>query len=374
MNHFGKTLLALSVALLAGCDKSEDAQDAPAAASEQVLHVYNWSDYIAEDTLENFTKETGIKVVYDVFDSNEVLEAKLLAGASGYDIVVPSNPFLAKQIKAGVFQKLDRAKLGNWDNLDKDLLKALEPSDPGNQYSVPYMWGTIGIGYNVEKVKAALGENAPVDSWDLVFKPENIEKLKSCGVAFLDSPTEMIPAALHYLGYKPDSSDPKEIKAAEDLFLKIRPYVAYFHSSKYISDLANGNICVAVGYSGDVLQAKARAQEAGDRVKIDYSIPKEGAGSFYDMVAIPRDAANVENAYLFINFLMRPDIIAEITNNIGYSNANAAATPLVDEAIRNDPGSYPSQETMATLYAIPDMPIGVQRVMTRGWTKVKLGK
>jgi putrescine transport system substrate-binding protein len=219
-----------------------------------------------------------------------------------------------------------------------------------------------------------LGSNAPTNSWDLLFKPENAAKLKACGISFLDSPTEMLPAALHYLGYPVNSQNKDQIAEAEALFMKIRPSVAYFHSSKYISDLANGNICVAVGYSGDVLQAKARAQEAGDKVKVDYSIPKEGAGSFYDMVAIPRDAANVENAYLFMNFLMRPDIIAEITNNIGYSNANAAATPLVDEAIRDDPGSYPSQAVMATLYAIPDMPIGVQRVMTRGWTRVKLGK
>ena len=240
MNPFAKTLLAMTLAgTVAGA----------AQAQEKVLHVYNWSDYIAEDTLENFTKETGIKVVYDVFDSNEVLEAKLLAGSSGYDVVVPSNPFLAKQIKAGVFQKLDKSKLPNWENLDKDLLKALDPSDPGNQYSIPYMWGTIGIGYNVDKVKAVLGDNAPVDSWDLVFKPENIEKLKSCGVSFLDSPTEILPAALHYLGYAPDSGKADELKKAEELFMQIRPHVAYFHSSKYISDLANGESCVAIGYS-----------------------------------------------------------------------------------------------------------------------------
>ena len=207
MKTFAKTLLAMTLAgAVAGAAQAED----------KVLHVYNWSDYIAEDTLENFTKETGIKVVYDVFDSNEVLEAKLLAGSSGYDVVVPSNPFLAKQIKAGVFQKLDKSKLPNWENLDKDLLKALQPSDPDNLYAVPYMWGTIGIGYNPEKVKAALGEDAPVDSWDLVFKPENMEKLKSCGVSFLDSPTEILPAALHYLGYKPDTTNKDELKKAEE--------------------------------------------------------------------------------------------------------------------------------------------------------------
>ena len=365
MKTFGKTLLALSLtAAVAGA----------AQADSKVLHVYNWSDYIAEDTLANFEKETGIKVVYDVYDSNEVLEAKLLAGSSGYDIVVPSNPFLAKQIKAGVFQKLDKSKLPNWSNLDKDLLKALEPSDPGNQYSIPYMWGTIGIGYNVEKVKAVLGEDAPVDSWDLVFKPENIEKLKSCGVSFLDSPTEILPIALHYLGHSPVSQDAKELKAAEALFLKIRPSVTYFHSSKYISDLANGNLCVAVGYSGDIYQAKSRAEEAKGGVTVAYNIPKEGAGTFFDMIAMPKDAANPEAAYAFMNFLMKPEVMAEITNFVQFPNGNAAATALVDEAIRKDPGIYPSQETMAKLYAFPDLPAKVQRTMTRSWTTIKSGK
>ena len=380
MNHFGKTLLALSVGLLAACDKpaetsSETSQAAPAAKkSSQVLHVYNWSDYIAEDTLENFTKETGIKVVYDVFDSNEVLEAKLLAGSSGYDIVVPSNPFLAKQIKAGVFQKLDRSKLSNWDNLDKDLLKALDPSDPGNLYSVPYMWGTIGIGYNVDKVKAALGDNAPVDSWDLVFKPENIEKLKGCGVAFLDSPTEILPAAMNYLGYKPDSEDPAEIKAAEELFVKVRPSITYFHSSKYISELATGDICVAIGYSGDVYQAKSRAEEAKNGVNVAYSIPKEGAGSFFDMLAVPADAKNVEAAHTFINYLMKPEVIAEITNYVQFPNGNSASTPQVDEAIRTDPGIYPSAEVLKKIYTFPDLPNDTLQRINDSWTTIKTAR
>jgi putrescine transport system substrate-binding protein len=365
MKMFGRTLLTLSLlgAIASG-----------AQANDKVLRVYNWSDYIAPDTVKKFEDETGIRVTYDVFDSNETLEARLLAGKSGYDLVVPSNSFLAKQIKAGVYQELDKSKLPNWKNLNPVLLKNASASDPGNAHAFPYMWGSIGIGFNPQKVKEVLGANAPTNSWDLLFKPENAEKLKACGISFLDSPTEMIPTALHYLGYPVNDQDKQHIAQAQALFMKIRPNVAYFHSSKYISDLANGNICVAVGYSGDVLQAKARAQEAGDKVKIDYSIPKEGAASFYDMLAIPRDAANVENAYLFMNFLMRPDVIADITNSIGYSNANAAATPLVDEAIRNDPGSYPPEAVMATLYAVPDQPIAVQRIMTRGWTKVKLGQ
>ena len=365
MKRFAKTLLALTLTgAVAGAAQAQD----------QVLHVFNWSDYIAEDTLENFTKETGIKVVYDVFDSNEVLEAKLLAGSSGYDVVVPSNPFLAKQIKAGVFQKLDKSKLPNWDNLDKDLLKALDPSDPGNQYSVPYMWGTIGIGYNADKVKAALGEDAPVDSWDLVFKPENIEKLKSCGVAFLDSPTEMLPAALHYLGHEPESGKADELKKAEELFLQIRPHVAYFHSSKYISDLANGNICVAIGYSGDIYQAKSRAEDANNGVTVSYNIPKEGAGSFFDMLAIPADAKNVENAHVFLNYLMKPEVMAPIVNYVQFPSANAAATPLVDEAIRTDPGVYPSQAVLQKLYTFTDLEPKTQRTMTRSWTKIKSGR
>ncbi|MBP8202371.1 MAG: polyamine ABC transporter substrate-binding protein [Pseudomonas sp.] len=365
MKLFSKTLLALSLA---------GAVISTAQASDKVLHVYNWSDYIAPDTVENFTKETGIKVVYDVFDSNETLEAKLLAGSSGYDIVVPSNNFLAKQIKAKVYQPLDKTKLPNWKNLDPALLKTVSVSDPGNLYAFPYMWGSIGIGYNVDKVKEALGEDAPVDSWDLVFKPENIEKLKQCGVSFLDSPTEMLPAALHYLGYKPDSQDSKELKEAEALFLKIRPSINYFHSSKYISDLANGNLCVTVGYSGDIEQSKNRAAEANAGVTVRYNIPKEGAGTFFDMVAIPADAANVEDAYTFINYLLRPDVMANISSFVQFPSGNAAAKPLVDEAIRNDPGIYPTPETMEKLYAFADLPANVQRTMTRSWTKIKSGR
>src|SRR5476651_2040012 len=363
-NVAGKTLLALSLAgVMAGA----------AHADDKVLHVYNWSDYIAPDTVANFEKESGIKVVYDVFDSNETLEAKLLAGKSGYDIVVPSNNFLAKQIKAGVYKELDRSKLPNYKNLNTDLLKAVSVSDPGNKHAFPYMWGSIGIGYNPEKVKAALGVGK-IDSWDVVLKPENLAKLKSCGVSFLDSPTEMLPVALHYLGLPTDTQKKDDLKKAEDLFLKLRPSIAYFHSSKYISDLANGNICVAVGYSGDVYQAKARAAEAGGKVTVNYSIPKEGAGSFYDMVAIPKDAENVEGAYKFMNFLMKPEIMAEITDAVHFPNGNSAATPLVDKSITSDPGVYPPADVQAKLYAIADLPAATQRIMTRSWTTIKSGK
>ena len=364
LKNAGKTLLALSLmGAMAGAAQADD----------KVLHVYNWSDYIAPDTIANFEKESGIKVVYDVFDSNETLEAKLLAGKSGYDIVVPSNNFLAKQIKAGVYQELDKSKLSNYDNLNKSLLKAVSVSDPDNKHAFPYMWGSIGIGYNPEKVKAALGVDK-IDSWDTLLKPENIAKLKSCGVSFLDSPTEMLPIALHYLGLPTDTQKKDDLKKAEELFLKIRPSIGYFHSSKYISDLANGNICIAVGYSGDLEQSKTRAAEAGGKVKLAYSIPKEGAGSFYDMVAIPKDAENVEAAYKFMNYLLEPKVMAGITNSVRFPNGNEKATALVDKDITSDPGIYPSAEVQAKLYAIADLPAATQREMTRSWTKIKSGK
>ena len=364
LKNAGKTLLALSLmGAMAGAAQADD----------KVLHVYNWSDYIAPDTIANFEKESGIKVVYDVFDSNETLEAKLLAGKSGYDIVVPSNNFLAKQIKAGVYQELDKSKLSNYDNLNKSLLKAVSVSDPDNKHAFPYMWGSIGIGYNPEKVKAALGVDK-IDSWDVLLKPENIAKLKSCGVSFLDSPTEMLPVALHYLGLPTDSQKKDDLKQAEGLFLKIRPSIGYFHSSKYISDLANGNICVAVGYSGDIQQAKSRAAEAGGKVKVAYDIPKEGAGSFFDMVAIPKDAENVDAAYAFMNYLLKPEVMASITNSVRFPNGNAKATALVDKDITSDPGIYPPADVQAKLYAIADLPAATQREMTRSWTKIKSGK
>jgi putrescine transport system substrate-binding protein len=364
MKTFSKTLLALS---LAGAVVSA------AHADEKVLHVYNWSDYIAEDTLDNFQKETGIKVIYDVFDSNETLEAKLLSGGSGYDVVVPSNQFLAKQIKAGVFQKLDMAKLPNWKNLNPDLMKALEAADPGNQYAFPYLWGTTGIGYNTEKVKAVLGVDK-IDSWDAVFKPENMEKLQSCGVAMLDAPEEIYAAALHYLGKDPIAKSPADVAAAEELLLTVRPYITYFHSSKYISDLANGNICVAVGWSGDIFQAQARAEEAKNNVQVAYAIPKEGAATFFDMMAIPADSKNPEAAYTFLNYILTPEVIAPISDYVAYPNGNSAATPLVSEEIRNNPGIYPTEEASKKLYTFTELSPKVQRAMTRSWTKIKSGR
>lgn len=364
MKHLGKTLLATATAVSISV----------AAQAEGVVNVYNWSDYIAEDTLDNFQKETGIRVVYDVFDSNEVLEAKLLSGSSGFDIVVPSNQFLGKQIKAGAFSPLDRSKLPNWENLDPTLLKALQTNDPGNQYAFPYLWGTTGIGYNEAKVKAVLGDDAAINSWDLVFKPENMEKLASCGVAILDAPAEIIPSALFYLGLDPNSTNPDDYKKAQELLMSVRPYITYFHSSKFITDLANGDICVAVGWSGDILQAAARAEEAGNGNEVKYVIPKEGAAMWFDMMAMPKDAKNVDNAYTFLNYILRPEVIAEISNYVAYANGNKASKPMVDDSVLSDPGVYPSDETLDKLFTLAELPQNIERVRTRTWTRIKSGQ
>ncbi|MGF6224751.1 polyamine ABC transporter substrate-binding protein [Pseudomonas frederiksbergensis] len=337
------------------------------------VHIYNWSDYIGETTLADFQKETGIKPVYDVFDSNETLEGKLLAGRTGYDVVVPSNHFLGKQIKAGAFQKLDKSKLTNYSNLDPVLLKRLEENDPGNQYAVPYLWGTNGIGYNVDKVKAVLGLDK-IDSWDVVFEPQNIKKLHSCGVAFLDSADEMMPTVLNYMGLNANSTNPEDYKKAEAKLLAVRPYVTYFHSSKYIADLANGDICVAIGFSGDMFQAKARAAEAGKGMNIAYSIPKEGGALWFDMLAIPKDAANAKEAHAFINYLLKPEVIAKVSDSVGYANPNPGSDKLMEQSIRTDASVYPPQAVLDKTYVSIELPPNIQRLMTRSWTKVKSGK
>ncbi|WP_095081815.1 polyamine ABC transporter substrate-binding protein [Pseudomonas sp. Irchel s3h17] len=337
------------------------------------VHIYNWSDYIGENTLADFEKATGIKPVYDVFDSNETLEGKLLAGRTGYDVVVPSNHFLGKQIKAGAFQKLDKSQLPNYANLDPVLLKRLEQNDPGNLYAVPYLWGTNGIGYNVDKVKAVLGVDK-IDSWGVLFEPENIKKLQSCGVAFLDSADEMMPTVLNYMGLNANSTNPEDYKKAEAKLLAVRPYVTYFHSSKYIADLANGDICVAIGFSGDIFQAKARAAEAGKGVNIAYSIPKEGGALWFDMLAIPKDSSNVKQANAFINYLLKPEVIAQVSDYVGYANPNPASDKLMDQSIREDESVYPPQVVLDKTYVSVELPPNIQRLMTRSWTKVKSGK
>ena len=337
------------------------------------VHIYNWSDYIGESTLADFQKETGIKPVYDVFDSNETLEGKLLAGRTGYDVVVPSNHFLGKQIKAGAFQKLDKAQLPNYSNLDPVLLKRLEQNDPGNLYAVPYLWGTNGIGYNVDKIKAVLGVDA-IDSWSVLFEPENIKKLQNCGVAFLDSADEMMPTVLNYMGLNANSTNPEDYKKAEAKLLAVRPYVTYFHSSKYIADLANGDICIAIGFSGDMFQAKARAEEAGKGINVAYTIPKEGGALWFDMLAIPKDSANVKEAHAFINYLLKPEVIAQVSDSVGYANPNPGSDKLMEQSIRTDESVYPPQAVLDKTYVSIELPPNIQRLMTRSWTKVKSGK
>ncbi len=346
----------------------------PAFAQNDVLHVYNWSDYIAEDTVAKFEKETGIKVVYDVYDSNETLEAKLLAGNSGYDIVVPTSQFLKRQIAAGVYQPLDKSKLPNLTNMDPAQMKAAEAYDPGNEFGVIYMWGTTGIGYNVAKVKERLGENPPVDSWQLVFDPEYAAKLADCGITLLDSPTDILPAALAYLGLDPTSTDQGDLKKAADLVMGVRPYIRYLHSSQYINDLANGEICVSVGFSGDVFIAAARAADAGNGVEIAYSVPKEGALQWFDEMAIPTDAPNPDAALKWINFIMEPQITADITNYVWYGSANTAAMPLIDPEIANDPAIFPPPEVMAKLFPSVVYDPKTERVITRLWTTIKTGQ
>ncbi len=348
---------------------------APAAKAEEekVLNVYNWSDYIGQQTLEKFTKETGIKVNYDVYDDNTILEAKLMAGNSGYDVVFPSaSPFLAQQIKAGVYQPLDRARIANWGNIDPATLKTLSKVDPENTFGVPYMIAATGIGYNKAKLKE-LAPDAPTDSWALLFDPAVAAKLKACGVTLLDSPTEVIPAALNHAGKDPTSQSDADLKAAVDTVMAVRPNLKYIHSSSYINDLANGDICLAHGYVGDLVQARARAEEAKNGVDIGIVIPKEGAQVNIDVMAIPKDAPHPGNAHKFIDFILRPDIVAEITNETGYANAVPAAAEHVDPAIARDPVIYPAKDVQEKLYTVPPAGPKYERARTRAWTRIKTG-
>lgn len=343
-----------------------------AFAQERTVHVYNWSDYIDESVLEEFTKETGIKVVYDVFDNNDVVETKLLAGGSGYDVVAPTGPFLARQIQAGVFQKLDKTKLPNISNMWPDVSERLAKYDPGNEYAVNYMWGTTGIGYNVDKVKAALGD-VPVDSWDVLFKPENAAKLKSCGINILDASDETFAIAMNYIGKDPDSKETADLQAGGDVYKAIRPSVRTFNASAYIDELANGDTCITIGWSGDILQAKDRAEEAKNGVNVEYVIPKEGTYVWFDNLAIPADAKNVAEAHEFINFMMKPEVIAKSSNYVQYANGNLASQKFIDKDVLENPAVYPPEDVMKKLFAISPYGPREQRVLNRVWTEIKTG-
>ena len=343
------------------------------SASAEEVRVYNWSDYIDEELLTKFEEETGIDLIYDVFDSNEVLETKLLSGGSGYDVVVPTGSFLQRQIAAGAFQKLDYSQLSNAGNLWDAIKERTATYDPGNEYAINYMWGTTGIGVNTGKVAEVLGADAPIDSLALIFDPANMEKLSACGVQMLDAPAEVLPAALKYAGLDPNSKNPDDLAKAEEVLMAVRPYIQKFNSSEYINALANGEICVALGWSGDILQARDRAAEADNGVEIAYNAPKEGALMWFDMMAIPVDAPNPSGAHKFLNFIMDAQNMAAASNYVYYANGNLASQEFLIEDVIGDEAIYPGEETIKNLYTTTAPDAGEQRFVTRIWTRVKSG-
>ena len=343
------------------------------AEPRQVVNFYNWSDYVDPSVLDDFTKKTGVAVRYDTFDSSDTLEAKLLAGGSGYDVVVPTGFYLAREIQAGIFQKLQKSKLPNLVNASPDIAKRLAFYDPGNQYAVNYMWGTTGIGYNVKQVKKILGPNAAIDSWAYVFDSDKIAKFKDCGIHLLDSSDDLMPASLRYLRLDPNSSDPNDLDKAAALLTKIRSYIRKFHSSEYINALATGEICFAVGYSGDFKQAAKRAAEAKNGIDIGYSIPKEGAPLWFDNLAIPKDAPHVAAAHALINYLLDPQVAAKDTNFVSYADGDRPSQ-FIDRSILDDRTIYPDAATMARLFTIIAHDLKTQRLEDRLWMRIKTGE
>ena len=357
------------------------------AADPKVLNIYNWSDYIAEDTIKNFEKETGIKVRYDTYDNNEILHAKLVAGKTGYDIVVPGSHFAKTQIEGGLLQKLDRSKLSNWGNLDKGLLDQLAKLDPGNAHLVDWLWGYVTVGININKVKAALGDlPMPENAWSLLFDPKYASKLKSCGVSVLDSASEVLPAAMLYLGKPPYSREAADYAEAGKLLKSIRPFVTKFSSSGYIEDMVGGATCLVMGFSGDINIARSRAAEAASDTKskskakpkapvlIEALVPKTGATLFFDTMAIPKDAKNVENAHLFINYILRPEVHASLTNKVFYANPNAASLKFVQKEVAENKSIFLDAEATKTMVAPDALPQDLRRVQTRTFTSFKAGK
>jgi putrescine transport system substrate-binding protein len=384
----------ISILLLAACHSSQDAAPAigPAGGStassapndasagpigaagdpEKVLNVYNWSDYIDPSVVPAFEKEYGIKVNYDVFDSNEIVETKLLAGRTGYDVVVPSASFMQRQIQAGVFQKLDKALLPNLKNLDSQITHEIETMDPGNQYGVSYLWGTSGVGYNAQQVAAAM-PSPPVDSFAIFYDPNIIRNFQKCGVSILDAPDEVVGTVLIYLGRDPHSESLDDLQAAEKVLLAIRPYVRYINSSKYIEDLANGELCLALGWSGDVGQARTRAHDAGKNVDIRYNIAKQGGLMFFDMLAIPADAPHPGNAHLFINYMLRPEVAAKNSSAVHFATAVTPAFGLIDPAVYNDRAVFPDDSTKLKLSVNATHSMSYLRELNRTWTRFKTG-
>jgi putrescine transport system substrate-binding protein len=370
-----RACLAPLAALLIGCAGCSGPQASPAVANaaEKVLNVYNWSDYIQPAVISDFQREYGIRVNYDVFDSNEILETKLLTGHTNYDVVVPSGAFLERQLRAGIYQKLDKSLLPNLKNVDPQVAGAVAAYDPGNQYCVDYMWITSGVGYNTAAIRERL-PNAPVESWRMLFDPAVIAKFQDCGVSILDAPSEVVATVLLFIGRNPNSDSPADLQDAEKVLHAMRPYVRYVDSSRYIDNLANGDICLAMGWSGDVKQSHDRAREAGKGIDLAYAIPREGAIANYDVLAIPADAPHVRNAHLFIDYLLRPQVAARNSNLIKYANAVLPDSQPLDPAVRDDAGVYPPPEVRARLTPERARPADYQRLLTRMWTRFKTGK
>ena len=344
-------------------------------AEERTVRIYNWIEYLPPEVLKSFQEETGIRPIYDVFDSVETLESKLLTGNSGYDVVYPGTANLSHLIAAGAIEPLDRSQLPNWQHLDPSFMQSLEAvGDPGNRYAAPYLWGTTLIGYNVDKVRQALGADVQMNTWDIIFKEQNLARLAGCGVGFLDAANEIVPIALHYQGLDPNSQKREDYPLAQAAMMKIRPYITYFNSSRYGMDLANGDICVAVGWSGGVALAKQLADAAGKGVKVEMALPKEGAPMWSDVMVVPTQAPHVKEAHAFINYILRPDVIARISNKIGYPNPNKDATELVNPDIRNNPNMYVPDAARKTLFVLQPMPPAVERIRTRTWTAIKTNR
>jgi putrescine transport system substrate-binding protein len=355
--------LVLTAMLAASCGQ-------PATAQEKRLYIYNWTDFIGPQTIAKFEKLTGIKVTYDVYDAEETMDARLMAGSSGYDVVSASTDFFSREIRAGVFIPLDKSRLPNWHNLDPRVLAILAAYDPGNAHAVPYLHSINGFAYNVDKVRARMPD-APVNSLDMLFKPEVVAKFADCGVTFLDSAEDVLQLALRYLGLDPNTTNPKDFKAAENMLLKVRPYVRSFDSVEYINDLANQEVCVAMSWSSDYAMARARAKAVGIDVNLAFTVPKEGANQTFSSLLIPEGAPHPDAAYQFINFILRPDVIAEISNSIYYGNDNIASRPLVDPRILGDVTLYPTPEIEARLYRSAEVSAATERIRTRTWTRIK---
>ncbi|CAH0305696.1 polyamine ABC transporter substrate-binding protein [Pseudomonas mediterranea] len=344
-------------------------------AEERTVRIYNWIEYLPPEILKSFQEETGIRPIYDVFDSVETLESKLLTGNSGYDVVYPSSSNVSHLIAAGAVQPLDRSQLPSWQQLDPEFMKGLEAvGDPGNRYAAPYLWGTTLIGYNVDKVRQVLGADVPINSWDIIFKEENLAKLASCGVGFLDAANEIVPIALHYKGLDPNSQKREDYPQAQAAMAKIRPFISYFNSSRYGMDLANGDVCIAVGWSGGVALAKRLADATGKGVNVAMALPKEGAPMWSDVMMIPTNAPHTQEAHAFINYIMRADVIARISNKIGYPNPNKEATALVNPEVRDNPAMYIPDDARKTLFALEPMPAAIERIRTRTWTAIKTNR